>query len=242
MSYDLELYFRSADFPEREWLEILALLNPSMNWWVATFLERPLNPPQVRDFESPRVPQNEGLGGKFISLFSNAEILSWFDAIEMIVEPEDLKYEPCLRRKWFIQVGGYGVFCSLRECHPRYHFEDDKAHWKIFIGTGSGLGLRQFFGYTLCYCALSLIPETSAWDLGEYFDVLYQKPDKFLRKVNAIINSQHLYKKHKRRLEMQQMGVMDENFHLIPDPHVLKLAAQNDLYDLWAFNQPTICT
>ena len=50
-----------------------ALLNPSMNWWVATFLERPLNPPQVRDFESPRVPQNEGLGGKFISLFSNAD-------------------------------------------------------------------------------------------------------------------------------------------------------------------------
>ena len=50
-----------------------ALLNPSMNRWVATFLERPLNPPQVRDFESPRVPQNRGLGGKFISSFSNAE-------------------------------------------------------------------------------------------------------------------------------------------------------------------------
>ena len=38
------------------------LLNPSMNRWVATFLERPLNPPQVRDFESPRVPQNGGWG------------------------------------------------------------------------------------------------------------------------------------------------------------------------------------
>ena len=50
----------------------LALLNPSMNRWVATLLERPLNPPQVRDFESPRVPQNGELGGKFISLFSNA--------------------------------------------------------------------------------------------------------------------------------------------------------------------------
>ena len=53
-------------------LNVLALLNPSMNRWVATFLERPLNPLQVRDFESPRVPQNGGLG-KFISLFSNAE-------------------------------------------------------------------------------------------------------------------------------------------------------------------------
>ena len=28
---------------------------------------------QVRDFESLRVPQNGGLGGKFISLFSNAD-------------------------------------------------------------------------------------------------------------------------------------------------------------------------
>ena len=33
-----------------------------MNRWVATFLERPLNPLQVRDFESPRVPRNGELG------------------------------------------------------------------------------------------------------------------------------------------------------------------------------------
>jgi hypothetical protein len=91
--------------------------------------------------------------------------------------------------------------------------------------------LRQFFGYTLCYCALSLIPETSTWDLGEYFDTLYQNPDKFLRKVNAVINDNFLYRKQRHRLEMQQMGVMDENFHLIPDPHMLKLAAQSDRYD-----------
>ena len=37
-------------------VEKRALLNPSTNRWVATFLERPPNPPQVRDFESPRVP------------------------------------------------------------------------------------------------------------------------------------------------------------------------------------------
>lgn len=91
--------------------------------------------------------------------------------------------------------------------------------------------MRQFFGYTLCYCALSLIPETSAWDGGQYFDTLYQKPDKFLRKVNAVINSNSLYRTHKQRLKMQQLGVMDENFHLILDPHILKLAAQSDLYD-----------
>ena len=181
MSYDLALYFRSPEFPYKEWLEIL----------------------------------------------------SWFDAIEITVEPEKLKDAPNLRKKWFIPVGGYGVFCSLQERHPRYHFTDDKAYWNVFMDTGSGFGLRQFFGYTLCYCTLSLIPETSAWDLGEYFDALYYKPDKFLRKVNALIDCHHLYAKHKRRLEMQQMGVMDENFKLIPDPYVLKLAAKSDLYDSW---------
>jgi len=123
------------------------------------------------------------------------------------------------------------IFCSLEERHPRYHFADDRANWEISISAGSGLGLRYFFGCTLCYCALSLIPETSAWDRGGYFDHLYQQPDKFLRKVNAVINDHFPYRKHKQRLEMQQLGVMDENFHLIPDPHVLKLAAQSDLYD-----------
>ncbi len=78
---------------------------------------------------------------------------------------------------------------------------------------------------------MSLIPETSAWDLGQYFDTLYHKPDKFLRKVNAVINAHHLYEEHEQRLKMQQLGVMDENFHLIPDPQLLKLAAQSDLYD-----------
>lgn len=179
MSSSFALYFRSPDFPDKEW----------------------------------------------------AEILSWFDAIEQPIEPETLERAPNLRKKWFIWVGEYGIFCSLEERHPRYHFTDDKANWEISIDTGSGLGLRYFFGCTLCYCALSLIPETRAWDRGGYFDHLYQKPDKFLRKVNAVINDSSLYRKHKQRLEMQQLGVMDENFHLIPDPHILKLAAQSDLYD-----------
>jgi hypothetical protein len=179
MSYDLDLYFRSPDFPYTEWLEIL----------------------------------------------------SWFDAIEKTLTPEYLEHWPYLRREWFIPVGGYGVFCSLRERHPRLHFEDDQAHWEIYIDTGSGLGLRQFIGYTLCYCAMSFIPETSAWDNGHLFDSLYYTPDKFLRKVNAVISNYYLSLKYKRRLEMQQMGVMDENVHLIPDPTVLKRAAQSDLYD-----------
>ena len=55
---------------------LTALPNPSMSHWVATFLERPLDPPQVRDFESPRVPQNRGLGGKFIPSFSSARLTS----------------------------------------------------------------------------------------------------------------------------------------------------------------------
>lgn len=130
-------------------------------------------------------------------------------------------------REWFIRVGRYGVSCFLIERHPRFYFKDEKAYWKASIGTGRGFGIHQFFGYTLCYCALSLIPETSVWDCGQYFDTLYQKPDKFLRKVNTVVNSHYLYSKHKRRLEMQKLGVMDENFHLIPDPHVLKLAAQS---------------
>lgn len=179
MSYDLALYFRSLEFPEKEW----------------------------------------------------AEILSWFDAIERIVEPESLDHAPYLGKEWFIRVGGYGLFCAVYERHPRYQFQDKRAHWEIAISTGSGFGLRQFFGYTLCYCALHLIPDTSAWDLGQYFDTLYQKPDKFLRKVNAVINEHFLYSTPEQRLAMQQLGVMDENFHLIPDPHVLKLAAQSDLYD-----------
>jgi hypothetical protein len=99
------------------------------------------------------------------------------------------------------------------------------------MSTGSGLRLSKFFGYTVCYCALSLIPETSAWDGGQYFDTLCQEPDEFLRTVNAVISSNPLYRKYKKRLAMQQLGVMDENFHLIPNPHVLKLAAQSDLYD-----------
>jgi hypothetical protein len=179
MSYDLALYFRSPEFPEKEW----------------------------------------------------AEILSWFDAIERQIEPQTLEHAPYLRKEWFILVGEYGIFCSLEERYPRCYFADDKANWEISISAGSGLGLRSFFGYTLCYCTLSLIPETSAWDRGQHFDTLYQKPDKFLRKVNAVINSNFLYRTHKQRLKMQQLGVMDENFHLIPNPHVLKLAAQSDLYD-----------
>lgn len=179
MSYDLDLYFRSPDFPDKEWLEIL----------------------------------------------------SWFDAIEQTIEPLDLEHYPYLRKQWFIWVGEYGVFCSLRQRHPHYQLTDEKAHWEISIHTGSGFGLRQFFGYALCYCALTLIPETRTWDGGGYFDTLYQKPDKFLRKVNTVINDHYLYKNHKRRLKMQQMGVMDENFHLIPAPHTLKLVAESDLYD-----------
>jgi len=179
MSYDLDLYFRSPEFPDKEW----------------------------------------------------AEILSWFDAIERTVEPEKFGHTPYLGKEWFIQVGGYGIFCTVYERHPRYQFQDKKAHWEIAISTGNGLGLRQFFGYTLCYCALSLLPETSAWDRGKYFDTLYQKPDKFLSKVNAVINSNFLYRERKERLAMQKLGVMDENFHLIPNPHVLKFAAQSNLYN-----------
>jgi len=179
MSYDLELYFRSPEFPEKEWLEIL----------------------------------------------------SWFDAIERIDSSEINRHPTYWDKFWFIQVGGYGVFCSIQGRYPNDLFRDDKTHWRVPISTGSGFGLRQFFGYTLCYYALSLIPETSAWDCGQYFDSLYQKPDKFLRKVNAVIATHHLFEKHESKLEMQQMEVMDENFQLIPDPHLLKLGAQSALYD-----------
>jgi hypothetical protein len=179
MSYDLAIFFRSSEFPDEEW----------------------------------------------------SEILSWFDACEQTVEPATLKHAPNLRKEWFIPVGGYGVFCWLKERSLHSDFWDNEAAWKVSIDCGSGYSLRQFFGYTLCYSALSLIPGTSAWDCGEYFDKLYRDPDKFLRKVNALIDGHHLYKRHRRRVEMQQMGVMDENFQLIPDPHVLKLAAQSDLYD-----------
>lgn len=179
MSYDLELYFRSPEFPEQEWLEIL----------------------------------------------------SWFDARERTIEPAQLKNAPYLKKDWFIPVGKYGLFCSLIERHPRYHFGDEKAYWEFYIDCGSGFGLRQFFGFTLCYCALSLIPETRAWDRGEYFDDLYANPQEFLKKVNMLIDNNDLYKRHRSRVKMQQMGVMDENFQLIPDPHVLKFATQSDLYD-----------
>jgi len=175
MSYDLDLYFRSPEFPDKEW----------------------------------------------------TEILSWFDAIERTVELDDLERYHGLRKEW----SRYGVFYTLYERHTRLSFADDQAYWKVSMSTGSGLRLSKFFGYTVCYCALSLIPETSAWDGGQYFDTLCQEPDEFLRTVNAVISSNPLYRKYKKRLAMQQLGVMDENFHLIPNPHVLKLAAQSDLYD-----------
>ena len=50
----------------------LALLNGDMNTLGRGIAESPLNPPQVRDFERSEVPQNGGLGGEFIELFSNA--------------------------------------------------------------------------------------------------------------------------------------------------------------------------
>ncbi len=81
MSYDLDLYFRSPDFPDKEW----------------------------------------------------AEILSWFDAIERTVEPENFGHTPYLGKEWFIQVGGYGLFCTVYERHPRYQFKDEKALWEVFI-------------------------------------------------------------------------------------------------------------
>ena len=59
------------------------LLNPSMNRWVAALLERPLNSPQVRDFESPGVPQDGGLGGEFIPSFSNAT-----KSLSLLAQPE----------------------------------------------------------------------------------------------------------------------------------------------------------
>jgi hypothetical protein len=179
MSYDLALYFRSSEFPDKEW----------------------------------------------------SGILSWFDAREKTIEPAELAHFPYVQKKWFVP---YGVFCTLGEHHPRLLFEDKEAHWEVAISTGSGFDLRQFLGYTLCYGALSLIPGTSVWDRGQYFDTLYQQPDKFLRKVNGLIRShyledRYLAARYKRRLEMQQMGVLDKNLELVADPHILKLAAQNDV-------------
>lgn len=171
-------------------------------------------------FRSPEFPYNDWL-----------EILSWFGAWEQPVDLATLEYAPNLKKNWFIPVGEYGVFCQLEERYPKFDFWDNKAFWNISIDCGSGFGLRQFFGFTLCYCVLSLIPETSAWDCDEYFDNPYSDPQEFLRKANTLIDSHHLYKRHKARLKMQQLGVMDEGFQLIPDPHALKLAAQSNLYD-----------
>ncbi len=55
------------------------LLNPSM----AALLERPLNPPQVGDFESPGVPQDGGLGGKFIPSLNNVTKL-----LSLLAQPD----------------------------------------------------------------------------------------------------------------------------------------------------------
>ena len=57
-------YGDRLEWHDRADVQTSALLNSRMNRWGATFLERPLNPPQVRDFENPGVPQNGGLGGE----------------------------------------------------------------------------------------------------------------------------------------------------------------------------------
>jgi hypothetical protein len=46
------------------------------------------------------------------------EILSWFDAIERAIEPEKFGHTPYLGKEWFIQVDGYGIFCTVYERHP----------------------------------------------------------------------------------------------------------------------------
>lgn len=178
MSYDLDLYFRSLEFPELDWLAILA----------------------------------------------------WFDAIEKISHPEIYSPPDYEYQSWFIPVGKYGISCTLNQCELNYREEDEKSHWRIVIHTGSGFGLRQLFGYTLCYCVLTHIAETSAGDGGQYFHKLHQKPDKFLRQANAIITTHSLLQASEIRF-MQRMGVMDENCHLIPDPQKLKQVAQSDLFD-----------
>lgn len=180
MSYNLELYFRSLEFPEKEWLEIL----------------------------------------------------SWFDAIESSNSLEINRDLDHCGRVWFISVNRYGVFCALQGHYHNDLFKDGTAYWRVLIDTGSGFGLRQFLGYVVCYSVLNLISETSAWDCGQYFDSLYEKPNKFLSKVNAVINAHPVFKKRGNRLKMQQMRVIDENFQLIPDPHVLKSAAKSELYDV----------